>query len=109
MLEVGRYKNLIVEKKTDFGVYLKERDPEGPPVKKGEEHVLLPSAQVPEAIKPGDEIRVFIYRDSKDRLIATTNKPAIAMGEVAPLTVKEVTRMGGFLDWGLEKDLFLGK
>ncbi|MCR5098106.1 MAG: RNA-binding protein [Lachnospiraceae bacterium] len=101
MLEVGRYKNLTVEKKVEFGVYLNESGA------KGEEHVLLPAAQVPEGVGPGDEIRVFIYRDSRDRLIATTNKPAISMGEVAPLKVKEVTKVGGFLDWGLEKDLFL--
>ncbi len=110
MLEVGRYKNLIVEKKVEFGVYLKEDDATGRGASKGahgEERVLLPSAQVPEGVGPGDEIRVFLYRDSKDRLIATTQKPALSIGEVAPLTVKEITRMGGFLDWGLEKDLFL--
>lgn len=100
MLEVGRYKNLIIEKRVEFGVYLKED-------KASDEHVLLPAAQVPEGARPGDEIRVFIYRDSKDRLIATVKSPALSIGEVAALRVKEVTKMGGFLDWGLEKDLFL--
>ncbi len=100
MLEVGRYKNLIIEKRVEFGVYLKED-------KASDEHVLLPAAQVPEGARPGDEIRVFIYRDSKDRLIATVKSPALSIGEVAALKVKEVTKVGGFLDWGLEKDLFL--
>ncbi len=100
MLEVGRYKDLIIEKRVEFGVYLKED-------KASDEHVLLPAAQVPEGARPGDEIRVFIYRDSKDRLIATVKSPALSIGEVAALKVKEVTKVGGFLDWGLEKDLFL--
>ena len=99
MIEVGKYSTLIIEKNVDFGVYLKEKD--------GDEHVLLPAAQVPDDTRTGDEIRVFIYRDSKDRRIATVNKPKLTAGEIAPLLLKEVTKVGGFLDWGLEKDLFL--
>ncbi len=101
MIEVGKFARLKIEKKVDFGVYLYD-DSE----KKGD-HVLLPMAQVPEGAKPGDEIRVFIYRDSKDRLIATTKEPALSIGGIAPLTIKEITKVGAFLDWGLEKDLFL--
>ena len=69
--------------------------------------MLLPSKQVPEGTKAGDEIEVFIYKDSQDRLIATTREPMLQVGQTAVLKVKQVTRIGAFLDWGLEKDLFL--
>ena len=68
---------------------------------------MLPRKQVPTDTDTGDEVEVFIYRDSKDRLIATTTVPPLTVGGFAPLTVKEITRIGAFLDWGLEKDLFL--
>ena len=97
MIETGKYQVLKIEKVVEFGVYLSD----------GDSRVLLPASQVPEGSRPGDEIRVFIYRDSKDRPIATTNSPKLAIGEVGALRVKEVTKVGGFLDWGLEKDLFL--
>ncbi len=100
MLELGKFQKLTVIKKVDFGVYLAES-------KNTEEKVLLPVKQVPEGTRIGDELEVFLYRDSKDRMIATTTKPLITMGQIAPLTVKEVTKIGAFLDWGLEKDLFL--
>ncbi len=101
MIKLGEIQKLIVVKKVDFGVYLASS-------KKGnEERVLLPRKQVPEGCNTGDEIEVFIYRDSKDRLIATTTTPPLTMGGFAPLTVKEVIKIGAFLDWGLEKDLFL--
>ena len=101
MIRLGEIQKLIVVKKVDFGVYLASG-------KKGnEERVLLPRKQVPKGTKAGDEIEVFIYRDSKDRLIATTVAPPLTMGGFAPLTVKEVTKIGAFLDWGLEKDLLL--
>lgn len=99
MIEVGKKQPLIVINKTDFGIYLGE--PEKP------EKVLLPIKQVPEGTETGDEISVFVYRDSEDRLIATTREPMITLGEVAVLLVKEVTKIGAFLDWSLEKDLFL--
>ena len=101
MFEVGKYKTLKVLKKVDFGVYL--FDPEDGP----DERVLLPKTSAPEGLKKDDEIKVFIYRDSEDRLIATTATPKIIMGQLVALRVKEVTKVGGFLDWGLEKDLFL--
>ena len=100
MLKLGEFQKLVVIKKVDFGVYLAED-------KNSEEKVLLPVKQVPEETRIGDELEVFLYRDSKDRMIATTAKPLITMGQIAPLTVKEVTKIGAFLDWGLEKDLFL--
>ena len=100
MLKLGEYQKLQIIKKVEFGVYLAED-------KGSEEKVLLPVKQVPEGSRIGDEIEVFLYRDSKDRMIATTAKPLITMGQIAPLTVKEVTKIGAFLDWGLEKDLFL--
>ena len=72
-----------------------------------EASVLLPKKQVPEGAKPGDEISVFIYKDSEDRLIATTGIPKLSVGETAMLPVKEVAKIGAFLDMGLEKDLLL--
>ncbi len=97
MIEIGKKQSLNVVKKTDFGVYLGTE----------EEKVLLPKKQVPEDTNIGDELTVFVYRDSQDRLIATRNEPLITLGTVAKLKVKETTKIGAFLDWGLEKDLFL--
>lgn len=97
MIEIGKKQYLKVVKETDFGVYLGTE----------EERILLPKKQVPENLQIGDELEVFVYRDSEDRLIATTNEPLITLGTVAKLMVKDVTRIGAFLDWGLEKDLFL--
>ena len=88
-------------KKVDFGVYLAESAMEK------ENKVLLPAKQVPQGLKPGDEIEVFIYKDSKDRMIATTKEPLLVKGQTAVLKVVQVNRVGAFLYWGLEKDLFL--
>lgn len=99
-MKLGEYQDLYYMKKVDFGVYLAE-DPGS------ETHVLLPAKQVPEEAHQGEKIHVFLYKDSKDRLIATTNTPKLTLGGYAPLTVKEVGKIGAFLDWGLEKDLFL--
>lgn len=99
-MRLGEYQELVYIKKVDFGIYLSQKMGD-------EERVLLPSKQVPEDIKIGDKVRVFLYKDSKDRLIATTNAPKLVMGQFAPLCVKEVGKIGAFLDWGLEKDLFL--
>lgn len=100
MLKLGEYQKLKVVKKVEFGVYLAET-PED------EKRVLLPAKQVPENVKTGDEMEVFLYKDSKDRLIATTNTPKLTLGGLALLKVAEVGKIGAFLDWGLEKDLFL--
>ncbi len=99
-MRLGEYQELIYVKKVQFGIYLAKNQND-------EERVLLPVKQVPQDLKPGDKLKVFLYKDSKDRLIATTNEPKLALGEFAPLTVKEVGKIGAFLDWGLEKDLFL--
>lgn len=98
----GSYYTLLVKKRTEHGVYLCETDTDD--MKK---QVLLPKSQVPEDLSLGDKIRVFIYRDSSDRLIATVNEPKITVGGLEVLKVKEVAKIGAFLDWGLEKDLFL--
>lgn len=97
MIELGRTQCLNVVKKTDFGVYLGTE----------EEKVLLPGKMVPEDIEIGDAMTVFIYRDSSDRLIATTRKPMLELGQLAQLKVAQVGNIGAFLDWGLEKELFL--
>lgn len=100
MIELGKKQVLEVVKKVEFGVYLAEEAG-------STDKVLLPKKQVPEGTEEGSKIEVFIYRDSKDRLIATTNVPKLTLGELAVLTVKEVGKIGAFLDCGLEKDLFL--
>ncbi len=99
-MKLGEYQELYYVKKVDFGIYLAENV-------EAEEKVLLPWKQVPEKAKPGDKIKVFLYKDSKDRLIATTNKPKLTLGKYGVLRVKEIGKIGAFLDWGLEKDLFL--
>ena len=99
-MRLGEYQTLTIIKKVEFGVYLAEQEGD-------ERRVLLPAKQVPEGSKCGDTIEVFLYKDSKDRLIATTNKPALTLGGLAVLRVAEVGKIGAFLDWGLEKDLFL--
>ena len=103
MIEIGKVQKLKVVKSVEFGIYL--ADPEDD--SDSEERVLLPKKQIPEGTVLGDEIEVFIYRDSEDRLIATTNRPRAAAGEIARMRVKEIAKPGAFLDWGLEKDLML--
>ncbi len=100
MIEIGTKQTLTVVKTVDFGVYLSEPGKE-------EERVLLPKKQVPAGAKVGSEIEVFIYRDSDDRLIATTSQPKIMLGDVRTLTVKDTGKIGAFMDWGLEKDVLL--
>lgn len=100
-LRPGEKQNLVIVKKVDFGVYLAVSQSQQ------EERVLLPIKQVPENAEIGDEVEVFLYRDSQDRLIATTKTPLLMMGQVAVLKVAQMNKYGAFLDWGLEKDLFL--
>lgn len=97
MLEIGKIQKLKVVRKAEHGAYLGE----------GEDKVLLPRRQIPEGTEVGDELTVFIYRDSMDRLISTVNQPFITLGQTGVLEVKEITSIGAFLDWGLEKDLLL--
>lgn len=94
---LGKKVSLKIVKQVDFGVYLGN----------SEEKVLLPKKQVPKGVETGDPVEVFLYKDSSDRLIATTNEPKITMGEIKALKVADTGKIGAFLDWGLEKDLLL--
>lgn len=100
MLRLGEKQKLICIKKEEFGVYMAE-------AMEAEEKVLLPIKQVPDSLKIGDELEVFIYRDSKDRIICTTNEPLITVGNPAVLTVADVGRNGAFVNCGLERDILL--
>lgn len=99
MIQIGRFNNLKVLREKSAGVYL-----EGT-----EEGVLLPKRFVPEGVKPGDSLNVFLYHDSEGRLIATTQKPYGLLDEVVLLKVVSVADFGAFLDFGLMKDLFIPK
>ena len=101
MIRLGEKQKLKITRKNDFGVYLSAMD------ENGGEGVLLPAKEVPEGALVGDTLDVFIYRDSSDRLIATTADPALCLGQTALLQVRQVTKIGAFLDWGLPKDLLL--
>ena len=94
---LGKIQTLMVVKKVEFGVYLGTE----------KERVLLPKKQVPKDIEVGDPVEVFLYKDSSDRLIATTKHPKIVLGELKVLKVADTGKVGAFLDWGLEKDLLL--
>lgn len=98
MVNIGKTNKLLIVKKVDFGVYLDGGD---------DGEILMPKRYVPDDCKAGDELAVFIYRDSEDRLIATSEKPCAQVGEFACLPVVAVTKVGAFLDWGLPKDLFV--
>jgi len=98
MAEVGEYNKLEIARKVEHGMYL---------LGEGENDILLPNQYVPETANVGDEIEVFVYRDSEDRIIATTLKPYAIVGEFAFLKVIASTAVGAFLDWGLPKDLLV--
>ena len=100
MIELGKVQELEVVRMKEFGVYLSEESGSS-------SSVLLPKKQVPPGTKIGDKLKVFIYKDSEDRLIATTGTPKLQVGECGVLEVKDVSRIGAFLDMGLEKDLLL--
>ena len=99
MIRAGEFITLSVIRKTDFGVFLDD----------GAEGILLPNRFVPLNIQMGDKLQVFIYHDSEDRLIATTQKPLGIVGDIVKLKVVSATAQGAFLDWGLMKDLFVAK
>lgn len=102
MFELGKKQPLLIVKELDFGVYLGETLNAAI-----EDRVLLPKKQVPQGSGLGDSVEVFLYKDSKDRIIATTNTPLLSVGEVGKLRVSQVTKICAFLDWGLEKDVLL--
>lgn len=99
MIRAGEFITLSVIRKTDFGLFLDD----------GAEGILLPNRFVPLNIQMGDKLQVFIYHDSEDRLIATTQKPLGIVGDIVKLKVVSATAQGAFLDWGLMKDLFVAK
>ena len=99
MIKTGDYNILKVLRKVDFGVYLDD----------GAEGILLPKRFVPEGLKEGDELNVFVYHDGEDRLIATTQKPFGVVDDFVKLKTVSVTEQGAFMDWGLMKDLFVPK
>lgn len=98
MLNIGLINKLVALRQTDNGIYLVDEE---------EHEVLLPNKYIPEGMKMGDEIDVFLYTDSEDRLIATTLEPKAKLYEYAALDVKDVASFGAFFDWGLEKDLLV--
>jgi uncharacterized protein len=99
MVKTGEYNMMKVLRQVDFGVYLDD----------GAEGILLPKRFVPANVKPGDELKVFVYHDSDDRLIATTQKPLGLLDDIVKLKAVSVTPQGAFMDWGLMKDLFVAK
>lgn len=101
MIKLGEMQELVIVKKVEFGVYLADEESDS------QERVLLPAKQVSPEAKTGDKVRVFIYRDSSDRLIATTREAKLTLGKTALLKVAQVGKIGAFLDWGLEKELLL--
>ena len=98
MIEIGKFNVLEAARSTDFGMYFKDEE---------NREVLLPNKYVPDSCRPGDKLNLFIYLDSEDRIVATTRSPKVQIGEFASLQVKDVNQVGAFLDWGLEKDLFV--
>lgn len=96
-MHLGRFNTLTINRFTDFGAYLGD----------GKEEVLMPKKWLPENAQEGLKVKAFVYKDAEERLIATTKTPAAAVGEFALLRVKQTAKVGAFLEWGLEKDLFL--
>ncbi|GFO85407.1 MULTISPECIES: CvfB family protein [Anaerostipes] len=101
MIELGKFQDLYIVKRKDFGVYVNDKKDAD------DGSILLPAKQVPKDARIGDRISCFVYKDSEDRPIATVHVPKITLGAIRPLRVKDVSSIGAFLDWGLEKDLFL--
>ena len=100
MIQLGKFQDLYIVKKKEFGVYVNDQKD----VTDGS--ILLPTKQVPDDARIGDQISCFVYKDSEDRPIATVHIPKITLGAIRPLRVKEVSKIGAFLDWGLEKICF---
>ncbi len=99
MIQVGSYNNLKVNRRVDFGFYLDD----------GGEGILLPKRFAPKDLRIGDEIKVFLYHDSDNRIIATTQEPKGIVGDIVLLKCVSTTGAGAFLDWGLMKDIFVAK
>lgn len=99
MIEIGKYNRMKVLRQSDIGVFLDD----------GDKGILLPKRFVPQGTKLDDEVEVFLYHDSDNRVIATTQRPFAVAGDIAMLKVVGITPQGAFLDWGLMKDLFVAK
>lgn len=99
-MELGKIQKLYVVDLNSKGAYLNSK-------MDGNDNVILPKEEVPERIAVGDLIEVFIYRNANEKIVATTKRPKLTVGEIGYLQVVEITRFGAFLDWGMEKDLFL--
>ncbi len=97
MIQIGKYNTLKIVRDTSVGLFLSD----------GEKDILLPNKYVPKTFEIGGELNVFVYLDHEERLTATTLKPYIKLGEFAYLKVNYINQYGAFLDWGLEKDLFV--
>lgn len=106
-MRLGYTQTLVAVKKTDFGLFLTDIGKKDDKTRDLGDEVLLPKNQVTEDMRVGSEIEVFLYKDSEDRMIATRLVPYIKIGEIKKLKVKEVNKIGAFLDWGLPKDLLL--
>ena len=114
-MKLGEWNILRIDRIKDVGAYLTDGKglectwKRSESAKAPEEimDVLLPTRQIPEGLEIGDNVEVFLYRDSEDRIIATTHEPLITLGEIKKLKVKSVSDIGAFLDWGLSRDLFL--
>lgn len=102
MIQLGKMQTLTAVRRTQNGLYLKDNYDDTSDIT-----VLLPNNDIKDDCEVGDDFNVFIYKDSKDRLIATTKIPYITLGKFATLTVKDASPIGAFLDWGLAKDLLL--
>jgi len=102
MLAFGKYNNLLISRRTDNGFYLSETEGQGLL-----EEVLMPKKFITDEMQEGDTLTVFVYKDSEDRPVATTQIPKATTDEAVYLQVKQLTGVGAFLDWGLDKDLLL--
>ncbi|MCC6817916.1 MAG: GntR family transcriptional regulator, partial [Bacteroidia bacterium] len=99
MLQIGTYHTLEILRLTPPGLFLGDGDKEN--------EVLLPNKYIPTDYNIGDKIKVFVYQDFDERVVATTLTPKILLNEVAVLDVVDNSRIGSFMDWGLEKDLLV--
>lgn len=106
-MKLGYMQTLAAVKKTDFGLFLCDIDKRDDKNRDSKDEVLLPKNQLSDDVKVGSDVEVFLYKDSEDRMIATRITPLIKIGEIKKLKVKEVNKIGAFLDWGLPKDLLL--
>lgn len=105
MIKIGDYNNLHIDRIVDFGAYLVPSSKNKNPDKK--EEVLLPARYLEPEMKVGDTVRVFVYTDSEDRPVATTETPYAKAGQFAFLQIVQINRVGAFLDWGLQKNLLV--